>query len=143
MGSLKVDWLYDFDLEHFGLERKSGESFESYFERIFDSAALQDNFVDNGMYDLGVEACWDFNNKTELTYPGTYYFSYSSSQTHGCGFGSNQCPDADIEIFMAPTAFIMGHIGDNICFKSRNNYCLNPAEWSENGEFLVHVRKDL
>jgi triacylglycerol lipase len=131
ISSLDVDWLYDFDLEQFGLQRGSGESFKSYFQRVFDGPMFKPGFVDSASFDLRADSCKTFNNKTELTYPGTYYFTVSTSQTFACSFDGDQCPDWDMEIFLVPSGWSAGHLGDKpLCLA--DGYCFRKSEWSEN-----------
>jgi triacylglycerol lipase len=151
ISSLKLDWLYDFDLgkceneesltfsgwmtnhvillDQFGIQRQNGESFEDYFNRVFASSALQENFVDNAFYDLTLDGAAEFNAKAKLTYPNTYYFTYTSSQTFQCDIFGDHCPEADMEIFLAPTGFILGHLGNFVCTKKG---ACTDRQWAEN-----------
>ena len=105
------DFLYNFDLEQFGLQRNSGESFSSYQSRVEASHVWSTNFKDIAAYDLSPEACEDFNKKTQLTYPDTYYFSISTYQTHPCGWlWGDDCPDLDMEAMLAPFAALIGNL---------------------------------
>ena len=120
-------WSYDLMLDQFGLVKESGESTTTYISRVFNSPIFQPRFKDLASYDLSPEASRIFNSQTSLTYSGTYYFSVSTVQTVSCWF-SDQCPDIDIEVIMAPTAAL---IGDTSGLCDTTGYCFG-SNWEPN-----------
>lgn len=76
-----VDVVYEIDLEHWGLEREEGESFEEYWERVEDSYFFSEENEDICLYDLSIEGTRKFNNLGVLEYPDTYYFAFASERT--------------------------------------------------------------
>jgi len=86
-------------------------------------------------WDLSPEWSRAFNAKTKLTYPKTYYFSYSTSQTFSCNFGTDQCADIDIEVWFIGTANTIGDL-DGVC--DSDGYCFNN-DWEQN-DGLVPIR---
>jgi len=48
--TINTDWLYDFQLNQFGLQREPGESFSSYYSRVFESPIWDSGFKDLASY---------------------------------------------------------------------------------------------
>jgi len=132
--STSTDWLYDFQLGQFGLTRGADESFSSYYDRVFASSIWAPGFQDLSSYNLGTVWSKQFNSMTKLTYPGTYYFSFSTSETYDCWI-NEECADPSMEVFLAPFADLMGNI-DGDCDSSGD--CFNDV-W-EKTDGLVPVR---
>lgn len=128
--------VYDFDLDHFGLSRNSGESFWSYWDRVFNSPIWDRGFKDLAPYDLSLEGAVKIQQRGRQTYPGTYYFGYATEQTYSlwgcnlsfkCGWYHTAEP-AMIPLF-APFAAIMGGLNQDSA--SRENDGLVPKESSK------------
>src|SRR5262245_58505317 len=107
LGGPAPGWSYDLMLDQFGLVKQPGEDTLTYINRALASSMFQPGFKDLSPWDLSPEASTIFNNQTSLTYPGTYYFSASTSQTTACIWG-HQCPNLNIEILLVPSALSMG-----------------------------------
>ena len=70
--------VYDFDLEHWGVEPLSGEPLIEYLLRVAQSSFMKEN--DNACYSLTFQGAYA-DNKRWKTYPDTYYLSYITEQT--------------------------------------------------------------
>jgi triacylglycerol lipase len=76
-----LDMIYDFDLDHFGLAKKDGESHREYKNRVYNSKLFQAGFEDYAGYDLSVEGAARLNSRGRQAYPETTYFSVVTSRT--------------------------------------------------------------
>jgi len=76
-------------------------------------------YTDLASYDMGPQACANFNKQTQFIYPNTYYFSHATSRTDQ--LGSIQVPDGNIDILMGPTSVFIGAIttSPNACATSQ------------------------
>jgi triacylglycerol lipase len=72
--------LYDFDLEQWGLKRLAGETYKTYFDRVYQSAIWTNN-KDFSIWDLKPEGALELNNFTGNS-PNTYFFSISTRATN-------------------------------------------------------------
>lgn len=70
--------VYDFDLEQWGIRKKAGESFETYWTRVASSKAWNSN--DISAYDLSPEGTAAMRNWLKPS-AHTYHFSYSTNAT--------------------------------------------------------------
>jgi len=77
-------FVYDFDLEHWGLEPLSGEPLIEYLLRVAQSSFMKEK--DNACYSLTLQGAYA-DNKRWKTYPDTYYLSYITEQTFPDLFG--------------------------------------------------------
>jgi triacylglycerol esterase/lipase EstA (alpha/beta hydrolase family) len=100
------DLVMDFDFEQFEWVRAPGEDFWQYFSRIMNSSMWKSSYTDLAHYDVSVKSAYELNQKTDYTYPGTYYVSHTTSRTSNCD-PSNQCPH-DMEVFLSITAGVIG-----------------------------------
>ena len=71
--------VYDFQLEHFGIYSKKGESLGDTYSRISSSDFMDHN--DNAFYDLGLDKSIDMNKGLKLQ-KDAYYFSYYGDRTY-------------------------------------------------------------
>jgi hypothetical protein len=73
--------IYNLKLDHLGLTRKNGESFEVFLGRILSSRIFDPDFEDSIEYDVSPKAQYEFNKSGPQTFPGTHYLAYSTHQT--------------------------------------------------------------
>ncbi|MGR8952487.1 MAG: esterase/lipase family protein [Gammaproteobacteria bacterium] len=100
----KLDRLYDFDLEQWGLTRESGESLAGYLARIDQSRLFRE--IDNAVYDLTIHAALELNTLIP-TFPGTYYFSFVTENTSALPLLRLHGPGTDISgLFLASSAYM-------------------------------------
>ena len=78
LGVTKLKGVYDFQLEHFGIVAKNGESLESLYKRIIKSGFMDHN--DNAFSDLALDKAIDMNKNLKLQ-DDIYYFSYYGDRT--------------------------------------------------------------
>ncbi len=93
-----TDGIYDFKLEHFGINNTD-----------FDSAveALTASGNDHAVYDLTPDGAAKLN-ETIRTSPDVYYFSYSYSTTKAGSFLRGQVPNSSTLPILYPFALAMG-----------------------------------
>lgn len=70
--------IYNFDLDHWGFERKPNELLTNYLRRVSKSNFFKGK--DNACYTLTLQGAYA-DNTVWQTYPDTYYFSYVTEQT--------------------------------------------------------------
>ena len=70
-----LDKLYNFDLEHWGLEKGAGESINDYFKRLSNSNVSQSKNLCT--WDLSPKGSAEFNAQYS-TDENVYYFSFQS-----------------------------------------------------------------
>ena len=93
-----LDSIYNFDLDHWGFERRDGESFSDYMERVAESNFLWGK--DNAVYTLSLQGA-HHDNGVWKTYSDTNYFSYITEQTSKAWFSDTYYP----QLLMNPVLF--------------------------------------
>jgi len=131
-----LDALYDFDLDHWGISKSKGESFQNYWKRVAASKAFSQGNKDFATYDLSIAGSKVLQQRGKETYPGTYYFAYATDQTKwswGCNLrlkcGWRAEPKNTMWIFLAPFAKLIGDLGTPEI--SRRSDGLVPVESSK------------
>ena len=100
-----LDRLYDFDLEHWGLERKDGESFDVFFSRLSGSPIAKSKNLCS--WELSPDGAKEFNEHYEED-TEVYYFSFSTYATKVKNNSYFHKPDSEMSIHLWPTALLMG-----------------------------------
>ena len=72
-----VEMIYDFDLQHWGIMRKSNESLRAHLQRIISTVG---DTQDISSYDLAPEGAGKLNEMIRV-FPDIYYLSYSNTST--------------------------------------------------------------
>ncbi|KAJ3101344.1 hypothetical protein HDU96_010000 [Phlyctochytrium bullatum] len=104
--------IYDFQLDHWGLNPNAGEAMDAYFRRIFHSKWVESK--SNAMYDLKVEATrsdlLNFIKNSE----DTYYFSFAGDTTFAVLLHHVARPDTNL--FLQSTANLIGAYTNHTLF---------------------------
>jgi len=124
--------VYDFKLDQFGLERRSGEGFFAYSERIKAASVWDESFKDFSQYDLSVAGAREMNAITPAQ-ESVYYFSYASVDTEKGFLSKCQVPKLLMWAFLQPLAYLAGCSGDDEAWWA-NDGVVNTV--SENGPKL-------
>jgi triacylglycerol esterase/lipase EstA (alpha/beta hydrolase family) len=100
------DRVYDFMLDQWGIPRQPDENLAGYVARI----AASDMFVgrDNGAYSLTIQSLLTENARC-ATHPSTHYFAYTTCQTFKALLSPHYWPEPDMNPFMLPSSFYIGH----------------------------------
>lgn len=108
------DTVYDFKLDQFGLERRSGEGFLSYAGRIENASVWAPDFKDFSAYDLSLAGAREMNAIAQAQ-PNVYYFSYATIDTEKTYNPLSKCqvPQFLMWEFLKPMAYLMGCNGDD------------------------------
>ena len=101
----RINNIYNFDLEHWGVEKKDEESLLNYYKRIGKSPLAKSKNLCS--WDLSIEGSLDFNEHYE-TDLDVYYFSYATSATKRQQRSSFHIPDNFMSLHLRPTARMMG-----------------------------------
>ncbi len=72
-----IDFVYDFDLQQWGIERRRGESLREHLGRIVTTVG---DTRDISSYDLAPQGARELNKKIRV-FPDIYYMGYSNSST--------------------------------------------------------------
>lgn len=80
----KLNGIYDFQLEHFGIVTKKTDSLSSLYKRIVKSGFMKHN--DNAFADLALDKAIDMNKNLELK-KNVFYFSYYGDRTRKTALG--------------------------------------------------------
>lgn len=75
---IRLDDIYDFDLDHWGYRRRDGETMQDYLARVSQSPFLWGK--DNAAYALTLQGAYE-DNAVWKTYPDTHYFSHVTEKT--------------------------------------------------------------
>ncbi len=68
--------FYDFDLQHWDLEQKEGESWQDYYNRMDNHVAWESKNISN--WDLSIDGARELNTYLKAN-PHVYYFSYGTT----------------------------------------------------------------
>ena len=68
--------FYDFDLQHWDLEQKEGESWQDYYNRMDNHVAWESKNISN--WDLSIDGARELNTYVKAN-PHVYYFSYGTT----------------------------------------------------------------
>ena len=100
-----LDKLYDFDLEHWGLDKYPEESTNDYFDRLSKSAVTESKNLCT--WDLSLVGAAEFN-KQYRSDKDVYYFSFSTYSTKPKKGGIMHKPDSDMSFHLWPTGLLIG-----------------------------------
>ena len=106
-----IDRLYSFDLEHWGLERKTGESFDDFFSRLSNSPISESKNLCS--WELSLEGAKEFNQQYKED-ENVYYFSFSTYSTKVKNNSVFHKPDSEMSIHLWPTGILIGKYEDAI-----------------------------
>jgi triacylglycerol esterase/lipase EstA (alpha/beta hydrolase family) len=99
------DAVYNFDLDHWGFERRPGESLAEFLLRLSDSRFLAGR--DNACYSLTLQGAYG-DNAAWKTYRGTYYFSHITVQTEESWLSGRHYPSPRMNPALLPHATYIG-----------------------------------
>jgi len=101
-----VDNFFSFDLEQWALERRTGESFKEYYQRLGNSPLSKSHNLCS--WDLSPEGAAEFNEKY-VTDPEVYYFSFSTYATRAENAKATHRPDSNMSFHLWSTSLLIGH----------------------------------
>lgn len=100
-GHTDIAYLYDFQLEHFGITLEPGQKMTD--EEFFNSAKVKQFFAsyDCAPFDVTITGT-NYMKQGWSTYDNIYYFSYAGNRTHLDSLTGNYVPDADMMLILMP-----------------------------------------
>ena len=120
--------IYNFDLEHWGIDRGPKESLLKYYDRIGRSPLA--NSKNLCSWDLSPEGAHEFNKKYEND-QNVYYFSFATSATSQKKYKPFHKPNKNMSLHLRPMSRAMG------------NYINSPdSTWFENDGICNTVSMD-
>ncbi|KAI8801564.1 Alpha/Beta hydrolase protein [Cladochytrium replicatum] len=126
--------LWDWQLTHWGLDHRPGESFVAYIARIF--ASPWNASKSNAQWDNSILAFRDPLTTWIQNSANVYYFSLPARATFDSLLSSNELPYADTSPFLWPTATVMGRYTNTALFGS------DSAAWRSN-DGLVPIKSQM
>ena len=103
--------IYNFDLEHWGIQRKDGESLFKYYKRIGNSPLA--NSKNLCLWDLSLDGANEFNKKYKMD-ENVYYFSFATSASIQKKHSSYHKPNKKMSLHLRPTSRMMGKYKNSI-----------------------------
>ncbi len=97
--------FYDFDLQHWGLEREYNEPWLSYFRRVREHAAW--NTKNFSAWDLSLDGARQLNTLVQMD-PNIYYYSYPLYATRLDSATGYHIPDKGINLILQAKARLIG-----------------------------------
>ncbi|GGE79000.1 esterase/lipase family protein [Priestia taiwanensis] len=117
--------VYDFKLDHWGIEQREGENFKEYMDRLLASPIWESK--DISLYDLTTYGA-DELNRWVSTHPDVYHFSYTGDATYRVPVSGTFLPLPS----MNPLLYVSGtYIG------SYNAGALDHRWWENDGVVSV------
>jgi triacylglycerol lipase len=127
------DYNFDLKLDQWGLTRKPGECFSTYFIRVMGSS-MWEGTKDFSHYDLSTSGTREMN-KWVKDQPNVYYFSYSCKATKKTLLTGFQIPDSS---YMNPLFFL-----NTIAMGSYTNYSEGiDSTWYPNDGYVNTISQD-
>ncbi len=103
-GISQQNLVYDFKLDHWGIRREPGESFNSYLSKVINSKIWES--TDISAYDLSTPGAAVLNQKVD-TKSDVYYFSYTGQTSKKSLLTGQHIPSAYTHLFLhQPTSFL-------------------------------------
>lgn len=128
-----TDVVYDFKLDQWNLRRNSGESFDSYLNRVKSSPIWNGSIKDISLWDLSPDGAKELNQWTK-TYSDTYYFSFSTESTYRGWLTGWEYPELTTFLPFQPFALFMGSYTRN----EPGKVAINSSWWQNDG--IVNTR---
>ena len=100
-----INNIYNFDLEHWGVNKTDDESLLTYYQRIGNSPLAESKNLCS--WDLSIEGSLEFN-KNYQTDLNVYYFSFATSATKKYLRNDFHKPDNFMSLHLRPTSRLMG-----------------------------------
>ena len=110
IGRVGFSYIYDFQLDHFGITNTMGVSPTAEDLKAFLStkqvAAFLDGY-DNALYDLSIQGCNELKQGWD-TFNNVYYFAYAGNLTNKEAVTGNYIPDPSMLVLFWPFATKIG-----------------------------------
>jgi triacylglycerol lipase len=105
LGLTSFKGLYDFQLEHFGIQPYPGDDFVSALKNTLTSKLLNHN--DNAFHDLTIDKSLYINKDIQMQ-PNVYYFSYYGNRTYYDTVTKTYRPTYRMQVLAMPFSINMG-----------------------------------
>lgn len=122
---------YDFKLDQWGLKRMPGESFNSYYQRVCNSA-IWEKSKDTAEWDLSPEGARELNSWVKAQ-PDIYYFSVSAEQTYRSILTGHYLPEPLMNPLFYSTSIFLGSYTQ----KESGKVLIDRTWWENDG--MVHT----
>ena len=136
-----IDKLYSFDLEHWGLKRNTGETFNNFFTRISNSSIIDEKALCS--WDLSIEGSKEFNS-SYISDANVYYFSFSTYASIKKSDSNHHKPSKKLSFHLWPTSMLMGNYPGvpNELWYENDGICNTYSMMSPEGEKLIQYKND-
>jgi triacylglycerol lipase len=119
------DFPFDFKLDHWGLQRRQGETVLGYMNRLWGHTFWRDT-KDISAWDLSPDGAAELNSWVRAA-PGVYYFSWATEGTQTNPLTGHQDPEVSMNPIMVLSAFFMGRYTSN-----EPGHILTDESWWQN-----------
>ena len=118
---------FDFKLDQWGLKKKPGESYESYYNRVVHSS-IWGKTTDLSVYDLSPEGARDLNTWVNAQ-KDIYYLSIACVDTHESPITHHQIPNINMNPLMLKSSYFMGAYTNS----KPGDVNINKSWWKNDG----------
>jgi triacylglycerol lipase len=105
LGAVVETKFYDFDLQHWGFNRKENESWINYYKRMRNHPSWNTKNICS--WDLSIDGAQELNT-TLIAQPDIYYFSFTTSSTHKNNKSGKHLPDKSTSMLLRIRSKIIG-----------------------------------
>jgi triacylglycerol lipase len=105
LGAVVETKYYNFDLQHWGFNRKENESWINYYKRIRNHPSWNTKNICS--WDLSIDGAQELNT-TLIAQPDIYYFSFTTSSTHKNNKSGKHLPDKNTSMLLRIRSRIIG-----------------------------------
>ena len=105
LGAVVGTKYYDFDLQHWGFNRRENESWINYYKRMRNHPSWNTKNICS--WDLSIDGARELNT-TLIAQPDIYYFSFTTSSTHKNNKSGKHLPDKNTSMLLRIRSRIIG-----------------------------------
>ena len=105
LGAVVETKFYNFDLQHWGFNRKENESWINYYKRMQNHPSWNTKNICS--WDLSIDGAQELNT-TLIAQPDIYYFSFTTSSTHKNNKSGKHLPDKSTSMLLRIRSRIIG-----------------------------------
>ena len=105
LGAVVETKFYNFDLQHWGFNRKENESWINYYKRMQNHPSWNTKNICS--WDLSIDGAKELNT-TLIAQPDIYYFSFTTSSTHKNNKSGKHLPDKSTSMLLRIRSRIIG-----------------------------------
>ncbi|MBM7622818.1 esterase/lipase family protein [Sporohalobacter salinus] len=119
--------VFDFKLDQWGLERKSGQSFSDYADKVWNSSIWNKENKDIALWDLSTKGAKKINQWVK-THDNVYYFSWTTEATTTSPVTDHKIPEVSaMNPLFYPNSYVIGS------YTGHDSPNIDKSWWSNDG----------